>query len=98
VTSIRRDVWWSSARWPRARFDFVSISDDFHPWVDAQGHSPFVWSVLGALAERTSDIDVAIGVTCPIMRIHPAVLAQAAATTGHSSTAGSRGVSAPRRH
>jgi G6PDH family F420-dependent oxidoreductase len=63
-------------------FDFVSISDHFHPWVDAQGHSPFVWSVLGALAERTSAIDVAIGVTCPIMRIHPAVLAQAAATTG----------------
>ncbi len=63
-------------------FDFVSISDHFHPWVDAQGHSPFVWSVLGALAERTSHIDVAVGVTCPIMRIHPAVLAQAAATTG----------------
>ncbi len=63
-------------------FDFVSISDHFHPWVDAQGHSPFVWSVLGALAERTSRIDVAVGVTCPIMRIHPAVLAQAAATTG----------------
>jgi len=63
-------------------FDFVSISDHFHPWVDAQGHAPFVWSVLGALAERTSRIDVAVGVTCPIMRIHPAVLAQAAATTG----------------
>ena len=63
-------------------FDFVSISDHFHPWVDAQGHSPFVWSVLGALAERTSDIGVAVGVTCPIMRIHPVVLAQAAATTG----------------
>ena len=62
-------------------FDFVSISDHFHPWVDAQGHSPFVWSVLGALAERTTTLDVAVGVTCPIMRIHPAVLAQAAATT-----------------
>jgi coenzyme F420-dependent glucose-6-phosphate dehydrogenase len=63
-------------------FDFVSISDHFHPWVDAQGHSPFVWSVLGALAERTSRVEVAVGVTCPIMRIHPVVLAQAAATTG----------------
>ncbi|MET0144716.1 MAG: TIGR03557 family F420-dependent LLM class oxidoreductase [Ilumatobacteraceae bacterium] len=64
-------------------FDFVSISDHYHPWVDAQGHAPFVWAVLGALAERTSAIDVAVGVTCPIMRIHPAVLAQAAATTGN---------------
>ena len=63
-------------------FDFVSISDHYHPWVDAQGHSPFVWSVLGAIATRTTDLDVAVGVTCPIMRIHPAVLAQAAATTG----------------
>jgi coenzyme F420-dependent glucose-6-phosphate dehydrogenase len=63
-------------------FDFVSISDHFHPWVDTQGHSPFVWSVLGALAERTAQIEVAVGVTCPIMRIHPVVLAQAAATTG----------------
>jgi coenzyme F420-dependent glucose-6-phosphate dehydrogenase len=63
-------------------FDFVSISDHYHPWVDAQGHSPFVWSVLGAIATRTTDLDVAVGVTCPIMRIHPAVLAQATATTG----------------
>jgi G6PDH family F420-dependent oxidoreductase len=64
-------------------FDFVSISDHYHPWVDAQGHSPFVWSVLGAIAERTTDVDVAVGVTCPIMRIHPTVLAQATATVGH---------------
>ena len=64
-------------------FDFVSISDHYHPWIDAQGHAPFVWSVLGAIAERTDEIGVAVGVTCPIMRIHPAVLAQAAATTGH---------------
>jgi coenzyme F420-dependent glucose-6-phosphate dehydrogenase len=64
-------------------FDFVSISDHYHPWVDEQGHSPFVWSVLGAVAERTELIDVAIGVTCPTFRIHPAILAQAAATTAH---------------
>lgn len=61
-------------------FEFVSISDHFHPWTDAQGHSPFVWSVLGALAERTSRLDVAVGVTCPMVRIHPAILAQATAT------------------
>jgi len=62
-------------------FDFVSISDHYHPWVDAQGHSPFVWTVLGAVAASTDSIEVAVGVTCPIMRIHPAVLAQATATT-----------------
>jgi len=60
--------------------DFVSISDHFHPWVDKQGHSPFVWSVLGGIAATTSRIDVATGVTAPIMRIHPAVIAQATAT------------------
>lgn len=64
----------------RSGFDFVSISDHFHPWVEAQGHSPFVWGVLGAIAERTEHIDVAVGVTCPTVRIHPAVLAQATAT------------------
>ena len=61
-------------------FEFVTISDHFHPWVDEQGHSPFVWSVLGALAERTSTLGVAVGVTCPTVRIHPAILAQASAT------------------
>ncbi|HWH33881.1 MAG TPA: TIGR03557 family F420-dependent LLM class oxidoreductase [Acidimicrobiales bacterium] len=62
-------------------FDFVSISDHFHPWVSAQGHSPFVWSVLGAIAATTERLGVGVGVTCPILRIHPAVLAQASATT-----------------
>jgi G6PDH family F420-dependent oxidoreductase len=62
-------------------FDFVSISDHYHPWVSAQGHSPFVWSVLGAVAEATERIEVGVGVTCPILRIHPAILAQATATT-----------------
>jgi G6PDH family F420-dependent oxidoreductase len=64
-----------------AGFDFLSISDHYHPWVEAQGHSPFVWSVLGALSQVTSEIEVAVGVTCPTMRIHPAILAQAVATT-----------------
>jgi G6PDH family F420-dependent oxidoreductase len=62
-------------------FDFCSISDHYHPWVQAQGHSPFVWSVLGAIAASTSRIAVGVGVTCPIVRIHPAIVAQAAATT-----------------
>lgn len=69
------------ARAEESGFDFVSISDHFHPWIAEQGHSPFVWTVLGALAEATERIDVAVGVTCPIMRIHPVVVAQAAATT-----------------
>ena len=64
-------------------FDFVSISDHYHPWVDEQGHSPFVWSILGAIAERTDTLQVGIGVTCPTFRIHPAILAQAAATCAH---------------
>ena len=63
-------------------FDFVSISDHYHPWVSAQGHAPFVWSVLGALASATDSIDIGVGVTCPTVRIHPAVVAQAVATTG----------------
>jgi G6PDH family F420-dependent oxidoreductase len=62
-------------------FDFVSISDHFHPWVSAQGHSPFVWSVLGAIAAGTERLQVGVGVSCPTMRIHPAIVAQASATT-----------------
>jgi len=61
-------------------FDFVSISDHYHPWLSDQGHSPFVWSTLGGIARATDDIDMGVGVTCPIIRIHPAILAQASAT------------------
>ncbi|MPZ52302.1 MAG: TIGR03557 family F420-dependent LLM class oxidoreductase [Acidimicrobiia bacterium] len=64
-----------------AGFDFVSISDHYHPWIEAQGHSPFVWSTLGGIAQATSSIEVGTGVTCPTTRIHPAILAQATATT-----------------
>ena len=64
-----------------AGFDFAMISDHFHPWVDQQGNSPFVWSVLGAIAGATSTLRLGTGVTCPTMRIHPAIIAQAAATT-----------------
>jgi coenzyme F420-dependent glucose-6-phosphate dehydrogenase len=61
-------------------FDFLSVSDHFHPWADSQGHSPFVWTVLGGVAEATERIRVGTGVTCPTTRIHPAIIAQAAAT------------------
>jgi coenzyme F420-dependent glucose-6-phosphate dehydrogenase len=64
-----------------AGFAFVTISDHFHPWVDAQGQSPFVWSVIGAVAEATERIRLGTGVTCPTIRIHPAIIAQAAATS-----------------
>jgi G6PDH family F420-dependent oxidoreductase len=64
-----------------AGFDFLSISDHYHPWVSAQGHSPFVWSVLGGIAAVTDRVEVGVGVTCPTIRIHPAVVAHAAATT-----------------
>jgi G6PDH family F420-dependent oxidoreductase len=64
-----------------AGFEFLSISDHFHPWVDAQGQSPFVWSVIGGVAHATERIRLGTGVTCPTIRIHPAIIAQAAATS-----------------
>jgi G6PDH family F420-dependent oxidoreductase len=60
---------------------FGMISDHFHPWTDQQGHSPFVWSVLGGIAATTNRFNAITGVTCPTVRIHPAILAQASATT-----------------
>ena len=65
-----------------AGFEFLSISDHYHPWIDRQGHSPFVWAVIGGIAEATKRIRLGTGVTCPTMRIHPAVIAHAAATAG----------------
>jgi G6PDH family F420-dependent oxidoreductase len=65
----------------QAGFAALWISDHFHPWIDAQGHSPFVWSVIGAIAEATERMPVTTGVTCPTVRIHPAIIAQAAATS-----------------
>ncbi|HEX2729854.1 MAG TPA: TIGR03557 family F420-dependent LLM class oxidoreductase, partial [Rubrobacteraceae bacterium] len=56
------------------------ISDHYHPWIDEQGQSPFVWSVIGALSQVTA-LPVTTAVTCPTVRIHPAVIAQAAATS-----------------
>jgi len=63
-----------------AGFEALWISDHYHPWNEAQGQSPFVWSVIGALSQVTS-LPVTTAVTCPTIRIHPAVVAQAAATS-----------------
>lgn len=62
-------------------FTFAMISDHYHPWIDRQGHSPFVWSVIGGIAHVTRQLRLGTGVTCPTVRIHPAVIAQAAATS-----------------
>jgi G6PDH family F420-dependent oxidoreductase len=64
----------------RAGFAFASISDHFHPWINEQGESPFVWGTLGAISQRTERIELMTGVTCPTSRVHPAIVAQAAAT------------------
>jgi G6PDH family F420-dependent oxidoreductase len=69
-----------AARAERAGFAFAGISDHFHPWTDRQGESPFVWGVIGAIAERTEQLELLTGVTCPSGHIHPAIIAQAAAT------------------
>lgn len=63
-----------------AGFDCLWLSDHYHPWLDEQGQSPFAWSVIGALSQVTS-LPVTTAVTCPLMRLHPAVVAQAAATS-----------------
>jgi coenzyme F420-dependent glucose-6-phosphate dehydrogenase len=64
-----------------AGFESALISDHFHPWLDRQGQSPFVWSVIGAIAQTTSRLRLGTGVTCPTLRYHPAIVAQAAATS-----------------
>jgi G6PDH family F420-dependent oxidoreductase len=63
-----------------AGFDGLWISDHFHPWNDAQGHSPFVWTTIGAIAQAAPGMHVTTAVTCPTMRTHPAIIAHAAAT------------------
>ncbi|HWM55767.1 MAG TPA: TIGR03557 family F420-dependent LLM class oxidoreductase [Solirubrobacterales bacterium] len=69
-----------AARAEQVGFSFAGISDHFHPWIDKQGNSPFVWGVLGAIAQRTERLELITGVTCPTFRIHPAIVAHAAAT------------------
>jgi len=63
-----------------AGFEHVLLSDHIHPWVDGQGHSPFVWGVIGAIAASTSRIRLGTAVTCPLIRLHPAIVAHAATT------------------
>lgn len=64
----------------QAGFTDAWISDHYHPWISEQGNSPFVWSVLGGIAEACPRLRVGTAVTCPTIRIHPAIVAQAAAT------------------
>jgi G6PDH family F420-dependent oxidoreductase len=70
----------NARRAEEAGFTFALISDHFHPWIDRQGHSPFVWGVIGAIGQATERLRLGTGVTCPTIRIHPAIIAQAAAT------------------
>jgi coenzyme F420-dependent glucose-6-phosphate dehydrogenase len=77
-----RDLVDNAGRAEERGFSFAMISDHFHPWIDAQGQSPFVWSVLGGIATTTDRIALATGVTCPLIRTHPAIIAHAAATCG----------------
>src|SRR6478609_6141530 len=76
-----RDLIANAVAAEKAGFAFALISDHFHPWIDRQGESPFVWSVLGGIAASTTGLVVGTVVTCPMLRIHPAIVAQAAATT-----------------
>ena len=76
-----RDLIADARRSEEAGFAFAMISDHFHPWIDAQGHSPFVWSVVGGIGATTERIRLGTGVTCPMIRTHPAIVAHAAATS-----------------
>jgi G6PDH family F420-dependent oxidoreductase len=69
-----------AARAERAGFDFEVCSDHYFPWLDEQGHAPYAWSVLGAVAQVTDAVELMTYVTCPIIRYHPAVVAQKATT------------------
>src|SRR5262245_54476569 len=61
-------------------FRSAMISDHFHPWIDRQGNAPFVWSVIGGIAQATRRLRLGTGVTCPLIRTHPAIIAHASAT------------------
>lgn len=70
----------SAAAAEEAGFTYALISDHIHPWIDRQGQSGFVWSVIGAIAQATDGLRLGTGVTCPLIRTHPAIIAHAAAT------------------
>jgi alkanesulfonate monooxygenase SsuD/methylene tetrahydromethanopterin reductase-like flavin-dependent oxidoreductase (luciferase family) len=74
-------LWGLGVKAQEAGFDGLWISDHYHPWNDEQGHSPFVWSTIGALAQATDAMTMTTAVTCPTVRIPPAIIAQAAATS-----------------
>ena len=76
-----RELVSTARRAEEAGVPFAMVSDHFHPWTDRQGNSPFVWSVIGGIAQATERIRIGTGVTCPTVRIHPAIIAQAAATS-----------------
>ena len=75
-----RDLVRDAARAEAAGFDFEVISDHYSPWLDSQGHAPNAWATLGAVAQVTERVELMTYVTCPIMRYHPTVVAQQAAT------------------
>jgi coenzyme F420-dependent glucose-6-phosphate dehydrogenase len=75
-----RDLVRFARRAEQVGFEYASISDHFHPWIDKQGNSGYVWAMLGAIAEATESLVIGTGVTCPTMRQHPAIVAHAAAT------------------
>lgn len=72
----------NARRAEEAGFDFAAISDHYFPWLEEQGHASFAWSVLGAIAQATRRMGLMTAVTCPIMRYHPVIIAQATATMG----------------
>ena len=84
-----KDLVANAVRAEELGFTFIGISDHFHPWIDEQGQSPFVWTVIGGIGQATERVRIGTGVTCPTMRIHPAIIAQAAATTAALMPAGS---------
>jgi coenzyme F420-dependent glucose-6-phosphate dehydrogenase len=69
-----------AVRAEEAGFSYALISDHYHPWIDRQGQSPFVWGVIGGIAQATERLRLGTGVTCPTIRTHPGIIAQAAAT------------------
>ncbi|MCW2495905.1 LLM class F420-dependent oxidoreductase [Jatrophihabitans sp.] len=77
-----RELVRDAVRAERAGFDFEVISDHYSPWLASQGHAPNAWATLGAVAQATESVELMTYVTCPIMRYHPAVVAQQAATIG----------------
>ncbi|MGI8613810.1 MAG: TIGR03557 family F420-dependent LLM class oxidoreductase [Nocardioidaceae bacterium] len=77
-----RELVGHAARAERAGFDFEVMSDHFFPWLVEQGHAPYAWSTLGAVSQVTERVELMTYVTCPLLRYHPAVVAQKAATMG----------------